>query len=95
MLVATIATGLQAAENISVLGNKPQWNVLEHYQKTITHDEFAHLINDVYCTHGFAADLIEVNDDNVRILMNREAQKYFTLRFAADKPSRKPVPRLW
>ena len=88
-------TALQAADNISVLGNKPKWSVLEHYQETITHDEFAHLINDVYCTHGFAPDLIEINKKTARILMNRETQKFFTLRFAADEAADKHVPRLW
>jgi hypothetical protein len=86
---------LHAADNISVLGSKPRWDVLEHYQRTITHDEFAHLINDVYCTHGFALDLIETNADTARILMNRDAQKFFTLRFAANDGARKSVPRLW
>src|SRR5438046_10256104 len=83
LFTAIFAAGLQAAENISVLGNKPRWDVLEHYQQTITHDEFAHLINAVYGTHGFAPDLIEVKDDTARILLNRDAKKFFTLRFAA------------
>ena len=95
LLAAVVATSVQSADDTSVLGNKPRWDVLERYQQTIAHDEFLHLINDVYCTHGFAANLIEVNDDHARILMSREAQKFFTLRFAADGVARKPVPRLW
>ncbi len=95
LLAAIVATSVQSADNISVLGNKPRWDVLERYQQTITHDEFLHLINDVYCTHGFAADLIDVNDDHARILMSRQAQKFFTLRFAKDDAARKSVPRLW
>lgn len=94
-LLLLIPLALQAAENISVLGNKPRWGVLENYQQTITRDEFAHLINDVYGPHGFAPDLIEIKDDTARILMNRDAQKFFTLRFAADDSARKVVPRLW
>jgi N-acetylmuramoyl-L-alanine amidase len=86
---------LQASENISVLGNKPRWDVLEHYQQTITRDEFAHLINDVYGTHGFAPDLVKIQDDTARILMNRDAQKFFTLRFASGTKEQKRVPRLW
>ena len=84
-----------AAANISVLGSKPRWDVLENYQETITHDEFAHLINHVYCTHGFAPDLIEINEKTARVLMNRETQKFFTLQFAENDDGRKPVPRLW
>ena len=95
LFAAIFAVGLQAADNISVLGNKPRWDVLEHYQQTITRDEFAHLINDVYGTHGFAPDLIEIKDDTARILMNRAAQKFFTLRFAGGTEKRKLVPRLW
>ena len=95
LFTAIFAAGLQAADNISILGNKPQWDVLEHYQQTITRDEFARLINDVYGTHGFASDLIEIKDDTARILMNRDAQKFFTLRFAAGTEKQKLVPRLW
>jgi N-acetylmuramoyl-L-alanine amidase len=84
-----------AADNLGVLGAHPKWAVLEKYQETITHDEFTRLIQDVYCTHGFASDLIEINEKTARILMNREAQKYFTLRFTENDASRKPVPRLW
>jgi N-acetylmuramoyl-L-alanine amidase len=86
---------LHAADNVSVLGGKPRWSVLEHYQRTITRDEFAGLIYNVYCTHGFAPDLIEINHDAARILMHRATQKFFTLRFAANDAAREPVPRLW
>src|SRR5881409_3479094 len=94
-LLLIFAPALQAADNISVLGSKPKWSVLEHYQETITHDEFAHRVNDVYCTHGFAPDLIEINEKTARILMNRETQKFFWLRFAEKDDGRKSVPRLW
>ena len=81
-------------DNLGILGANPRWNVLEKYQGTITHDEFSRLIKDVYCTHGFAPDLIEINEKTARILMNRESQKFFTLRFAKNDSARKPVPRL-
>src|SRR6266480_1109748 len=71
--------GTRAADNLGVLGDHPRWSVLEHYQETITHDEFTRLINDVYCTHGFAPDLIEINEKTARILMTRATQKFFTL----------------
>src|SRR5437588_10090091 len=64
---------LHAADNLGVLGSKRKWEVLEHYQATITHDEFTHLINDVYCTHGLPADLIKVDNDPAHILADREA----------------------
>jgi hypothetical protein len=94
-LLLLFPLALQAADNISILGSKPRWSVLENYQETITHDEFAHLINDVYCTHGFAPDSVEINEKTARILTNRETQKFLTLRFAEKDDGRKPVPRLW
>ena len=94
LLLLLFTPALQGAENIGVLGSNPKWSVLEHYQETITRDEFAHLIHDVYCTHGFAPDLIEITPDAARILTNRESQSFFTLRFAESDAARNPVPRL-
>src|SRR5437773_2148538 len=65
-----------AAENLGILGAHPKWGVLENYQATITHDDFIRLIRDVYCTHGLAPDLIEINEKTARILMNRDARKF-------------------
>src|SRR4051794_1397480 len=86
---------VSAADNISVLGTAPRWKILEKYQETITRDEFRRLIEQVYCTHGLPAPMISVGDDSARILMHREPDTYFTLRFARDDGSRQQVPRLW
>ena len=95
-LSLSILSGIsQAADNLGILGSHPKWAVLEKYQETITHDEFSRLIQDVYCTHGFAQDSIEINENTARILMNRKAQKFFTLRFAENDASCNPVPHLW
>src|ERR1051325_48939 len=95
LLFLILAQSGRAADNIGILGTKPKWSVLEHYQETITHDEFTHLLSDVYCTHGIADDLFTIDNDSVRILTNRETQSFVTLRFAAGDDTRKPVPRLW
>jgi hypothetical protein len=93
--LSIFSTAGHAADNLGILGAHPTWNVLEKYQETITRDEFARLIDSVYCTHGFAPDLIAINDKDARILTNRDAQKFFTLRFAKDEASAERVPRLW
>ena len=93
--LSILPRAIDAADNLGILGAHPRWNVLEKYQETITHDEFARLIDTVYCTHGFAADLITMDEKSARILTNRDAQKFFTLRFAQDETSRERVPRLW
>src|SRR6266853_1603601 len=75
---------LRAAENLGILGAHPKWKVLEKYQQTITHDELAQLIQNVYCTHGIGPDLITIDDNSARLLTNRDAQSFVTLRFAKD-----------
>jgi hypothetical protein len=83
------------ADNLGILGSKPKWDVLDHYQRTITHDEFAHLINDVYCTHGIPDDLIKIDNDAAHIVTTREPHTEFTVQFAPDENSRVNIPRLW
>jgi len=95
VFLSIFPAGSRAGDNLGILGANPRWNVLEKYQGTITHDEFSRLIQDVYCTHGFGPDLIEINDKTARVLTNREPQKFFTMRFAENDTARKPVPRLW
>src|SRR5258708_6920331 len=94
-LLLLFPLALHGADNLGVLATKPTWSVLEHYQETITHDEFARLINDVYCTHGFAADLIKIDSDAAQILTNRESRSTFILRFASDPNSKARIRRLW
>jgi len=84
-----------AADNLGILGSKPKWDVLEHYQRTITHDEFAHLLNDVYCTHGIPNDLIRIDNDAAQIVTTQEPHNVFTLEFASDENSKTQIPRLW
>src|SRR5213080_2255614 len=93
--LSVIPSLASAADNLGVLGSKPKWDVLENYQGTITHDEFAYLINDVYCTHGFAPDLIKIDNEAAQILTNRESDNVFTLHFAPDANSKARIPRLW
>ncbi len=98
-LVRAAAQGPAASQpptdNLGILGSRPRWEVLEKYQQTITHDDFAHLINDVYCTHGISPDLLKIDDDSAAILKNRAANTWLTLRFGTDQGSAKAVPRLW
>src|SRR6266404_2408311 len=85
----------RAADNLGVLGSKPKWDVLEHYQGTITRDEFTHLINDVYCTHGIPNDLIKIDNDSAQIVTNQDPHNVFILEFAPDANSKAHTPRLW
>ncbi|HJT79930.1 MAG TPA: hypothetical protein VJ719_01930 [Chthoniobacterales bacterium] len=94
-LAALSVSALSASDNIGTLGARPRWEVLKHYQQTITRDEFIKLVQNVYCTQGIPAGMISIEEDSARILMNRRSNSTFTLRFAPDEDSKKPVPRLW
>jgi hypothetical protein len=84
-----------AADNLGVLGTRPQWKVLEKYQETITHDEFVRLLQGAYCTQGIPPNLVTIEEKSARILTRRDPETFLTLRFARDENSRAPVPRLW
>ena len=84
-----------AAPNISPLAKEPDWAALEKYQETITRAEFESLLQNVYCARGVDVSLIQVEPETARIAIDRDEQTWFTLRFAKDEASRKPVPRAW
>ena len=86
---------LDAKPKLSPLAKGPHWQSLEKYQDTITHDDFKRLLDGVYCTRGLNPDLIRLDSGAARIFIDRETQKWFTLRFAKDETSRSPVPRRW
>jgi hypothetical protein len=85
-----------AADHLSnPLADPPKWKVLEKYQRTITHDEFERLLRDVYATHRISDELIRIDRDFACILMDSDAQSWFTLRFAKDERSRRSATRGW
>ncbi|HEV2841039.1 MAG TPA: hypothetical protein VGW39_06935 [Chthoniobacterales bacterium] len=80
-----------AADHLSnPLADPPRWESLQKYQRTITHDEFEQLLRSVYCPQGITDEFIRLDRDFACILMDRDAQTWFTLRFA-DKRRRRPI----
>jgi hypothetical protein len=87
---------VRAADHLSnPLAEPPNWKSLEKFQKTISHDEFERLLRGVYCTHGIGENLIRVDAEAACILMDRDAQSWFRLRFAATDAKSAAVPRWW
>ena len=77
------------------LADSPKWKTLEKYQRSITRDEFEQSLRDVYATHGVNDEFIRIDRDYVCILTDRDAQTWFTLRFAKDERRRKAVAHHW
>ncbi|HVF72876.1 MAG TPA: hypothetical protein VM940_14835 [Chthoniobacterales bacterium] len=93
VLFAAAAPGADRLSN--PLADSPKWKTLEKFQRTITHDDFEKLLRGVYCTRGLSEDLIRVDPDGACILMDRDAQTWFRLRFAKSEKSRRPATHSW
>jgi len=91
-----LCVSLHAADHLThPLADPPNWKSLEKFQKTITHDEFDRLLHGVYCSHGISDDFIRVDEKVACILMDRDAQSWFTLRFAPSEAKQAAIPRWW
>jgi N-acetylmuramoyl-L-alanine amidase len=91
-----LCSPILAADHLSnPLADSPNWKALSKFQKTITHDEFEQLLRGVYCTHGISDEFIRVDSDAACILTDRDAQSWFTLRFARSDRDRQTPPRFW
>jgi len=91
-----LCSPILAADHLSnPLADSPNWKALAKFQKTITHDEFEQLLRGVYCTHGISEEFVRVDPDVACILMDRDAQTWFTLRFASSDRDRQSPPRFW
>jgi hypothetical protein len=96
LLLLLLRVSASAADHLShPLADPPNWKSLQKFQKTITHDEFERLLRGVYCTHGIRDEFIRVDDKVACILMDRDAQSWFTLRFAPTEKKAAPVSRWW
>lgn len=95
LALLVFAETANAAPNISTLGRTPDWSTLEKYQETMTHDDFVCALEEVYCTRGVSADLIQVNADDARFMIDKDEKSWFTLRFSKEPKSSATIPRGW
>lgn len=96
ILCLFLCVSARAADHLSnPLADAPNWKSLEKFQRTITHDQFERLLRTVYCAHGISDEFIRVDEKVACILMDRDAQSWFTLRFAASESKSATIPRWW
>ena len=90
-----LRTPVLGADHLShPLADSPNWKALAKFQKTITHDEFEQLLR-VYCPQKANEAFIRVDPDVACILQDRDAQTWFTLRFAASPATRQTFSGTW
>src|ERR1700732_1017221 len=81
------------AHRLTPLSEPPDWDRLNRFQETITHDEFVDLLDSVYAPNGEAAQWIEV--EPTRAVIRENISDRFVLQFASSVGVSKPVPRYW
>jgi hypothetical protein len=81
------------AQRLTPLSCAPDWDQLNGFQETITHDDFANLLDSVYAPNGAGAQWIKL--EATRALIQKNASDQFALRFASSAEASKPVPRYW
>ena len=93
MLLGAIGVPGAHAGQLSPLAPAPNWSALDAYQQTISHKEFAHLVDGVYSPDGAFWNYADIDDKRVIIYSDTaKAHPLFTLRFAADEDSTTPAP---
>jgi len=88
-----LSTPSTQAGQLSPLAPTPNWSVLEAYQKTITRQEFARLIDKVYSIDGTFWNYADIDDKRV-IVFSDTAKRHalFILQFAASDSACAPLP---
>jgi N-acetylmuramoyl-L-alanine amidase len=78
---------------LSPLAPKPDWSVLNAYQKTISRAEFTRLVDHVYSFDGAFWSYCDINDQRAIVYSDRAKKApLFTLNFAPDEKSAAPLP---
>jgi hypothetical protein len=81
------------SQRLTPLSDAPDWDQLNRFQETITHDEFVDLLDSVYAPNGAGAQWIKL--EATRAIIKENASDRFVLRFAVSPLASKPVPRYW
>jgi hypothetical protein len=81
------------SDPVTPLSPRPDWSQIQNFQKTITHDQFVRLLENVYAPNHAGDKWIKVEPDHAEI--RTEGDQWLALKFAADDRSRRPVPGYW
>ena len=79
------------AQRVTPLSTPPEWEQLDRFQETITHDDFVSLLDSVYAPQHGAWILVAPNEATIL----ESTTKHFVLRFAESPETRRPIPRYW
>jgi len=88
-----LSAPLAGAGQLSPLAPIPDWSALESYQRTITRQEFARLIDQIYTPDGAFWNYADIDDQRV-VVFSDTAKRHplFTLHFAPSDSACAPLP---
>jgi len=88
-----LSAPLAGAGQLSPLAPIPNWPALESYQRTITRQEFARLIDQVYSIDGAFWNYADIDDKRVAVFSDAaKTHPLFTLHCAAGDSACAPLP---
>ncbi len=93
LLFLLLAASSSPAQRLSPLAPRPDWGSLDKYQRTITRDEFARLLTQVFAPNGAWQGWFDIGPDHVNVVTS-PGKPPFRLDFAAEGAA-EPVPRYW
>lgn len=91
LVLQTASRDPSFGDPVTPLGSAPDWDQLQKFQGTITHDQFLHLLNDVYAVGGTAQKWIKVEPGYAEI--QTSGKHRLKLKFA--KESGRPISKYW
>jgi len=96
LLAALLISAMSAAaQRMTPLVKRVDWDRLEQFQETITREDFQRLLDTVFAPRGAAAGVIEVRETEALIRKTLTPSETMTLRFAKDAATAKSVRRYW
>lgn len=89
-----LLTFCASAQKLTPLAPRPDWKSLEKFQRTITRENFQHLLTQVYAPRGAWTPYFQIAGDHAMVDTS-PGKPPFRLDFATDAESAVPVQRYW
>lgn len=92
-LICILVYAPLSAYRLAMLGEEPDWSVLDVYQETLSRAEIETALDGVYLPFGYDQNLIKIFPEKVLIKMDSDQlDSYYTLRLATKGTSNKRSP---
>ncbi len=95
LLFTTACGGGLAQENLSTLGEKPDWSNLTKYYGTITRERFEYLLENVYVPYADWSPYIRIMPEEFHVKTEKDGERWLRVPFAPSPAAAQPLERYW